>query len=84
MTVWSAIPIVARHTRHVREGHHVECSGAEIRIAKQDYVPTIAVACMQSRTVLAETGSGGAATQATVGNAQATVSIAQITVTMLV
>ena len=68
----------------MRSGHHAECSGAEIRIAKQDYVPTTAAARMQIRTVLAETGSGGAAAQATVGDAQATVSIAQITVTMLV
>ena len=57
----------------MRSGHHVGCSGAEIRIAKQDDVPTIAVACTQSRTVLAETGSGGTAAQAMVGIAQATV-----------
>ena len=73
-----------------RPGHHVEGNRdgwppvtPETRIAKQDGVPTIAVACTQSRTVLAETGSGGAATQATVGIAQATVSIAQITEAVL-
>ena len=38
-----------------------DSSGDDIRIAKLDYMPTVAVDRRRSRTVLAETGSGGAA-----------------------
>ena len=58
-------------------------SGDDIRIAKLDYMPTVAVDRRRSRTVLAETGSGGAAGRQFYRLVQATVSIARINATVL-
>ena len=58
-------------------------NGDDIRIAKLDYMPTAAVDRRRSRTVLAETGSGGAAGRQFYRLVQATVSIARVNATVL-